>query len=58
MVCIVHEKEGADIFQTDSWKGQVYFDESKGFYKALGYVADFILLLLRDTTSSFESIDQ
>ncbi|GJJ71110.1 hypothetical protein EMPS_03460 [Entomortierella parvispora] len=36
MVCIVHEKEGSDIFQKDFWKGQVYFDESKGFYKALG----------------------
>ncbi|KAG0051252.1 hypothetical protein BGZ83_003959 [Gryganskiella cystojenkinii] len=36
MVCIVHEKEGSDIFQRDFWKGQVYFDETKGFYKALG----------------------
>lgn len=36
MVCVVHEKEGADILQKDFWKGQVYFDESKGFYKAFG----------------------
>ncbi|KAF9121909.1 hypothetical protein BGW39_010159 [Mortierella sp. 14UC] len=36
MVCIVHEKEGADIFQKEFWHGKVYFDEQKDFYKALG----------------------
>ncbi|KAI8601072.1 hypothetical protein EDD21DRAFT_444013 [Dissophora ornata] len=36
MVCIVHEKEGSDIFQNESWHGQVYFDPEKGFYKGLG----------------------
>ncbi|KAF9433951.1 hypothetical protein BGZ76_008761 [Entomortierella beljakovae] len=36
MVCIVHEKEGADIFQNEFWHGQVYFDPEKSFYKALG----------------------
>ncbi|KAF8977058.1 hypothetical protein BGZ46_007698 [Entomortierella lignicola] len=36
MVCIVHEKEGADIFQNEFWHGKVYFDAEKGFYKALG----------------------
>ncbi|KAG0203077.1 hypothetical protein BGX28_004541 [Mortierella sp. GBA30] len=36
MVCIVHEKEGSDIFNKDFWHGKVYFDQDKGFYKALG----------------------
>ncbi|KAF9583970.1 hypothetical protein BGW38_007972 [Lunasporangiospora selenospora] len=36
MVCIVHEKVGADIFQQEFWKGKVYLDQDKGFYKALG----------------------
>ncbi|KAK3847120.1 MAG: hypothetical protein J3R72DRAFT_431900 [Linnemannia gamsii] len=36
MLCIVHEKEGADIFQKESWHGKVYFDQQKDFYKALG----------------------
>ncbi|KAF9184477.1 hypothetical protein BGZ50_003645 [Haplosporangium sp. Z 11] len=36
MVCIVHEKEGSDIFQKDFWHGKVYHDQDKGFYKALG----------------------
>ncbi|KAF9097965.1 hypothetical protein BGX23_007503 [Mortierella sp. AD031] len=36
MACIVHEKEGADIFQKEFWHGKVYFDQNKDFYKALG----------------------
>ncbi|KAG0081198.1 hypothetical protein BGZ93_002494 [Podila epicladia] len=36
MVCIVHEKEGSDIFQKEFWHGKVYHDPTKGFYKALG----------------------
>lgn len=36
MVCIVHEKEGADIFQKEFWHGKVFFDPEKGFYKAFG----------------------
>ncbi|KAG0277754.1 hypothetical protein BGZ95_005420 [Linnemannia exigua] len=36
MVCIVHEKEGSDIFQKEFWHGKVYFDQQKDFYKALG----------------------
>ncbi|KAF9173147.1 hypothetical protein BGX21_010064 [Mortierella sp. AD011] len=36
MICVVHEKEGADIFQNEFWHGKVYFDAEKGFYKALG----------------------
>ncbi|KAF9378973.1 hypothetical protein CPB97_009233 [Podila verticillata] len=36
MVCIVHEKEGADIFQKESWHGKVYHDPAKAFYKAFG----------------------
>ncbi|KAI8346632.1 hypothetical protein B0O80DRAFT_503278 [Mortierella sp. GBAus27b] len=36
MVCIVHEKEGSDIFQREFWHGKVFFDPEKGFYKALG----------------------
>ncbi|KAF9427003.1 hypothetical protein BGZ94_005677 [Podila epigama] len=36
MVCIVHEKEGSDVFQKDFWHGKVYHDPTKGFYKALG----------------------
>ncbi|KAF9918930.1 hypothetical protein BX616_004202 [Lobosporangium transversale] len=36
IVCIVHEKEGSDIFQKEFWHGKVYFDPEKGFYKAFG----------------------
>ncbi|KAF8935083.1 hypothetical protein BGZ47_010072 [Haplosporangium gracile] len=36
MVCIVHEKEGADEFQKEFWHGKVYHDQAKNFYKALG----------------------
>ncbi|KAG0004317.1 hypothetical protein BGZ65_000582 [Modicella reniformis] len=36
MVCIVHEKEGANIFQKEFWHGKVFFDTEKGFYQALG----------------------
>ncbi|KAG0014313.1 hypothetical protein BGZ80_010520 [Entomortierella chlamydospora] len=36
MICVVHEKEGADIFQNEFWHGKVYFDAEKDFYKALG----------------------
>ncbi|KAK3816020.1 MAG: hypothetical protein J3Q66DRAFT_341393 [Benniella sp.] len=36
MVCIVHEKEGADVFQKEFWHGKVFFDPEKGFYKAFG----------------------
>lgn len=36
MVCVVHEKEGADILKNEFWHGQVYFDSEKDFYKALG----------------------
>ncbi|KAF9924318.1 hypothetical protein FBU30_005684 [Linnemannia zychae] len=36
MVCIVHEKGGADIFQKEFWHGKVYFDQNKDFYKAFG----------------------
>ncbi|KAG0333840.1 hypothetical protein BG004_000676 [Podila humilis] len=36
MVCIVHEKEGADIFQREFWHGKVYHDPTKAYYKALG----------------------
>ncbi|KAG0287765.1 hypothetical protein BGZ96_008351 [Linnemannia gamsii] len=36
MVCVVHEKEGADIFQKEFWHGEVYHDQAKDFYKALG----------------------
>ncbi|KAG0334431.1 hypothetical protein BG000_008334 [Podila horticola] len=36
MVCIVHEKEGSDIFQKEFWHGKVYHDPTKAFYKALG----------------------
>ncbi|KAG9068888.1 hypothetical protein KI688_011177 [Linnemannia hyalina] len=36
MVCIVHEREGADEFQKEFWHGKVYHDQAKDFYKALG----------------------
>ncbi|KAF9955829.1 hypothetical protein BGZ72_003384 [Mortierella alpina] len=36
MVCVVHEKGGSDIFKNEFWHGDVYFDQEKGFYKALG----------------------
>ncbi|KAG0268457.1 hypothetical protein DFQ27_006685 [Actinomortierella ambigua] len=36
MVCIVREKLGADLFQSEAWKRQVYFDPEGAFYKALG----------------------
>ncbi|KAG0323677.1 hypothetical protein BGZ99_002617 [Dissophora globulifera] len=36
MFCIVHEKEGSDVFKNEFWKGKVYFDSEKAFYKALG----------------------
>ncbi|KAG2178142.1 hypothetical protein INT43_003395 [Umbelopsis isabellina] len=36
MVAVVHEVEGAQIFNDGWWKGDLYFDEDKAFYKALG----------------------
>jgi len=39
MIVVVHQKLGAATFQKDFWNGgETYFDRSKGFYKALGYV--------------------
>ncbi|KAG0321369.1 hypothetical protein BGZ99_003951 [Dissophora globulifera] len=37
MVVVVHEKLGAATFKNDFWNGgETYWDETKGFYKALG----------------------
>ncbi|KAF9972412.1 hypothetical protein BGZ73_004454 [Actinomortierella ambigua] len=36
MVCIVREKLGADLFQSEAWKGEVFFDPEAAFYKAMG----------------------
>lgn len=36
MVAVVHEVEGAQVFNDGWWKGDLYFDEDKAFYKALG----------------------
>ena len=39
---VLHEKLGAVTFKRDYWNGgETYFDKSKGFYKALGYVLFF-----------------
>jgi hypothetical protein len=36
MVAVVHEVAGAQTFNDGWWKGDLYFDEEKAFYKALG----------------------
>lgn len=36
MVAVVHEVAGAQAFNDGWWKGDLYFDEDKAFYKALG----------------------
>lgn len=36
MVAVVHEVDGAQTFNDGWWKGDLYFDEEKAFYKALG----------------------
>ncbi|KAF9898089.1 hypothetical protein BX616_004510 [Lobosporangium transversale] len=37
MAVVLHEKLGATTFKRDYWNGgETYWDESKGFYKALG----------------------
>ncbi|KAF9416581.1 hypothetical protein BGZ76_004623 [Entomortierella beljakovae] len=37
MVVITHQKKGSDIFKDEYWAGgELYWDRSKGFYKALG----------------------
>ncbi|KAF9365931.1 hypothetical protein BGX34_007430 [Mortierella sp. NVP85] len=36
MVVVLHEKLGAATFNNDYWKGEAYWDGTKGFYKALG----------------------
>ncbi|KAF9342582.1 hypothetical protein BGX26_007246 [Mortierella sp. AD094] len=37
MIVVVHEKLGASTFKKDYWNGgELYWDGSKGFYKALG----------------------
>jgi hypothetical protein len=36
MIAVVHEVAGAQAFNDGWWKGDLYFDEDKAFYKALG----------------------
>jgi hypothetical protein len=36
MVVVFHEKLGAATFNNDFWRGEAYWDGTKGFYKALG----------------------
>ncbi|CAG8587379.1 5166_t:CDS:2 [Ambispora gerdemannii] len=38
MIAVVHETVGKQVsdFNMDYWKGSIYLDESKGFYRALG----------------------
>ncbi|KAL1919865.1 uncharacterized protein VTP21DRAFT_1797 [Calcarisporiella thermophila] len=36
LFAVVHERLGAEEFNNNYWKGEIYWDENKGFYKALG----------------------
>lgn len=36
LVAVCHELFGADYFESDVFKGEVYVDESKSFFAALG----------------------
>ncbi|KAF8929784.1 hypothetical protein BGZ58_008682 [Dissophora ornata] len=58
MVCIVHEKEGSDIFQNESWHGQVYFDPEKGFYKGLGILGGLLVVNAGNGGIAYEHIEK